>query len=275
MASIEQALSAYQQLTSETAKLDTELILCHVLDCERSYLRTWPEKALSESEFQNFSTLLDRRKQGEPVAYIIGRQAFWTLDLMVSPETLIPRPDTELLVELAINLDLPERAKVLDLGAGTGAIALAISSERQNWSVLGVDCAQEVVELASANAKQHKLSNAQFIESSWFETIADQRFDLIVSNPPYIDPDDPHLDQGDVRFEPKRALVADHHGMADIELITCQAWDHMTSGAWLMLEHGYDQAALVRELLEAKGYRHVESKRDLGQHERVSVGQKP
>lgn len=271
---IGQALASSRTLPSDTALLDTELILCHVLECERSYLRTWPEKTLTSEQEQRFTELMSRRVSGEPVAYIIGKQAFWTLDLLVSPATLIPRPDTELLVELALALPMPEQARILDLGTGTGAIALAIASERPRWHIEGVDCAQDVVELAQQNASRNHLSNVSIFESNWFASVDDKTFDLIVSNPPYIDPVDDHLNEGDVRFEPKRALISDNHGLADIELIAQQALSYLNQGGWLALEHGFDQAEAVRECLHKLGYCDVESRRDLGQHERVTFARK-
>lgn len=272
MTSIAQALQQAALLDSDTAMLDTELILCHVLDRDRSYLRTWPEKELTLSQQASFDELIDRRRAGEPVAYLIGQQAFWTLDLLVSPDTLIPRADTELLVETALVLPIPSRAKVIDLGTGTGAIALALASEHSDWNVTGVDCADEVIALAQKNAERNHLSHVGFLKSHWFDAVGSQRFDLIVSNPPYIDEDDHHLDQGDVRFEPKSALVADNQGMADIEFIAREAKGYMNKGAWLMFEHGYDQGQKVRECLQGLGYTEVQTKKDLGQNDRITFG---
>jgi release factor glutamine methyltransferase len=268
---------AYERLTfvSETAQLDAQLLLAHVLAVSTSYFYTWPEKLVSTSDVERFNDLLARRELGEPVAYLLGQQAFWSLDLEVAPCTLIPRADTERLVEVALSvLDISKANRILDLGTGTGAIALSLASEQPKSTVIGVDLVEEAVALAKRNALRNRLSNVTFMQSSWFDTLEGcDPFDLIVSNPPYIDPDDEHLSQGDVRFEPKSALVADNHGMADIEYIIQTAPDFMTPDAYLMFEHGYDQAAAVRECLIEAGFAVVESFQDLGGNDRVTIGQ--
>lgn len=258
---------------SPTAQLDAELLLAAALDKPRSYLRTWPEREPSAEQQAVFATMLERRRAGEPVAYILGHQGFWSLDLEVAPHTLIPRPDTELLVETALQLAPATPLRVLDLGTGTGAIALALASERGGWKVTGVDRIAEAVELAERNRQRLKLSNAEFRRSSWFDALAGERFDLIVSNPPYIAADDRHLGEGDVRFEPMSALVAGADGLDDIRQIIREAPQHLQAGGWLLLEHGYDQAEAVRALLGATGFSAVESSRDLGGHQRISLGQ--
>ena len=219
-----------------------------------------------------FAALLERRRAGEPVAYILGHQGFWSLDLEVAPHTLIPRPDTELLVETALQLAPATPQRVLDLGSGSGAIALALASERGGWQVIGVDRIAEAVALAERNRQRLKLGNAEFRQSSWFDGLAGERFDLILSNPPYIAADDRHLGEGDVRFEPLSALVAGVDGLDDIRQIIAQAPRHLQAGGWLLLEHGYDQAEAVRELLAAAGFTAVDSRRDLGGHQRISLG---
>jgi release factor glutamine methyltransferase len=270
---------AMQLRESDSARLDVELLLAHVLQQSRTYLYTWPEKTLSEQQAQHFVRLLERRLQGEPVAHILGRREFWSLPLWVDKSTLIPRPDTELLVETALDLFAADThqqpRKLLDLGTGTGAIALALASEKKHWQCLGVDKSPEAVALAEKNRLHLRLMNVCFMQSDWFAALPPGRFDLIVSNPPYIDPQDPHLQQGDVRFEPRSALVADNGGLADLQLIIAQAPAWLSSGGCLLVEHGYDQAPAVRELFASAKFVSINSRRDLGDHERVTYGQMP
>ncbi|MFU6378886.1 peptide chain release factor N(5)-glutamine methyltransferase [Metapseudomonas otitidis] len=260
---------------SPSPRLDAELLLAAALGKPRSFLHTWPERVVSGEAAERYASYLERRRQGEPVAYILGHQGFWSLDLEVAPHTLIPRPDTELLVETALALVTLPQARVLDLGTGTGAIALALACERLGWQVTGVDRIGEAVALAERNRERLGLGNAAFRESHWFSALGAERYDLIVSNPPYIAAQDPHLAQGDVRFEPASALVAGADGLDDIRLIVSQAPAHLNAGGWLLLEHGYDQAAAVHELLAREGFEAVESRRDLGGHERISLGRRP
>lgn len=260
---------------SPSPRLDAELLLAAALGKPRSFLHTWPERVVSGEAAERYASYLERRRQGEPVAYILGHQGFWSLDLEVAPHTLIPRPDTELLVETALALVTLPQARVLDLGTGTGAIALALACERLGWQVTGVDRISEAVALAERNRERLGLGNAAFRESHWFSALGAECYDLIVSNPPYIAAQDPHLAQGDVRFEPSSALVAGADGLDDIRLIVSQAPAHLNAGGWLLLEHGYDQAAAVRELLACEGFEAVESRRDLGGHERISLGRRP
>ena len=262
-------------IDSDTAALDCELLLCHCLGKDRTYLHAWPEHAVDAAVRSEFHALLERRISGEPIAYLTGRREFWSLPLRVDHSTLIPRPDTERLVEVALALALPAAARVLDLGTGTGAIALALASERPGWQVLGVDVAEDVVQLARHNARELAIANARFLESNWFAAVAGQRFDLIVSNPPYIDANDPHLTQGDVRFEPRRALVAAQNGLAAIREIADAAPDSLNPGGWLLFEHGYTQAPAVRTLLAQRGYRDISTWNDWGGNERVTGGRAP
>ncbi|WP_338526243.1 peptide chain release factor N(5)-glutamine methyltransferase [Pseudomonas batumici] len=257
---------------SPTARLDAELLLAAALGKSRSYLHTWPEKIVSSEAAQAFADFLQRRRGGEPVAYILGQQGFWKLDLEVAPHTLIPRPDTELLVEAALELLPQASASVLDLGTGSGAIALALASERPSWRVTAVDRVPEAVALAERNRQRLGLDNATVLSSHWFSALEGRRFQLIISNPPYIASTDPHLAQGDVRFEPASALVAGTDGLDDLRLIIAQAPAHLEADGWLMLEHGYDQAEAVRELLSAQGFSEVHSRTDLGGHQRISLG---
>jgi len=272
MPTIESLLHAAELPDSPSPRLDAELLLAHVLGKSRSYLRTWPEQAVDAATAARFAALLARRRAGEPVAYLLGQQGFWSLELEVAPHTLIPRPDTELLVETALALLPGGPARVLDLGTGTGAIALALACERPVWQLLGVDRVPEAVLLAERNRARLKLANARFVESVWFAALAGQRFRMIVGNPPYIAADDPHLAQGDVRFEPASALVAGRDGLDDIRLIVSEAPDHLEAGGWLLLEHGYDQGEAVRALFAARGFTQVESRRDLGGNERITLG---
>ncbi len=258
---------------SPSPRVDGEWLLAAALDKPLSYLRTWPEREVPAEVAERFAASLARRRQGEPVAYILGRQGFWSLELDVAPDTLIPRPDTELLVETALGLlHGSAAARVLDLGTGTGAIALALASERPGWQVLGVDRVESAVALAERNRQRLDLRNVQFMRSDWFSALANERFALIASNPPYIPSGDPHLTQGDVRFEPRSALVAGDDGLDDIRLIVDQAPRHLEAEGWLLLEHGYDQAEAVRRLLVARGFDQVRSHTDLGGNPRVSLG---
>lgn len=276
MTRIDQLLAHAAQIDSPTAQLDAELLLAFVLEKPRSYLYTWPDKTVTEAQVAAFMTLLERRQRGEPVAYLLGRQGFWTLDLQVAKHTLIPRADTELLVESALQLaDASSTLKVLDLGTGTGALALALASERPLWAVTGVDRIESAVALAQNNQRQLQLANVEFLSSHWFSALTAQGYDLIVSNPPYIADNDPHLQQGDVRFEPLSALVSGPDGLDDIRLIIVQAPSYLTANGWLLLEHGFDQASAVRELLQQAGFIDVSSQRDLSGHQRISLGRLP
>lgn len=257
---------------SPTARLDIELLLAAALGKNRSYLHTWPERIVTTEAAATFDSYLQRRRQGEPVAYILGQQGFWKLDLEVAPHTLIPRPDTELLVETALELLPATPAKVLDLGTGTGAIALALASERGGWQVTAVDRVAEAVALAERNRERLRLGNVRVLESHWFGALRGERFQMIISNPPYIRAADPHLVAGDVRFEPASALVAGDDGLDDLRTIIAQAPAHLEAGGWLLLEHGYDQAAAVRELLAKHDFEQIESREDLGGHERITLG---
>ncbi|KVV06801.1 MULTISPECIES: peptide chain release factor N(5)-glutamine methyltransferase [Pseudomonas] len=275
MTIIASLLRAAELPDSPTARLDAELLLAAALGKSRSYLHTWPEKIVSSESALIFADYLQRRRAGEPVAYILGQQGFWNLDLEVAPHTLIPRPDTELLVETALQLLPATPANVLDLGTGSGAIALALASERAAWQVTAVDRVLEAVALAERNRQRLALDNVTVLNSHWFSALADHRFDLIISNPPYIAAGDVHLAEGDVRFEPESALVAGPDGLDDIREIVAAAPQHLNPGAWLMLEHGYDQGAPVRDLLQGAGFTQVQSRKDLGAHERITLGRLP
>ncbi|GGC04425.1 release factor glutamine methyltransferase [Marinobacterium zhoushanense] len=273
--SIQAALAlGAERIDSDTARLDAELLLCHVLGKARSYLFTWPERELDPDQQAQFLALLQRRIAGEPVAHLTGVRDFWTLSLEVTPDTLIPRPDTETLVEAALARLADAPYRVADLGTGTGAIALALASERPHWQVVATDRVAAAAALAARNRDRLGLDNVEVLTGSWCEPLSGQ-FDMILSNPPYIDAADPHLAQGDVRFEPRSALVAAASGLADIRHIAEEALAYLKPGGWLLFEHGYAQGEPVRALLTGLGYAEVETLNDLGGHERVTLGRRP
>ncbi len=265
---------AHQLLpSSDSARLDVEVLLAHVLGRDRAWLYTWPEHIPTPAQQSAFKALIDARARGEPVAYLTGVQEFWSLPLKVTPATLIPRPETELLVEQVLALPLPaKQVRVLDLGTGTGAIALALASERPGWQVTAVDAEPEAKNLAQANALSLGLT-MEVLHSDWFAALAGRRFDIIVSNPPYIDVEDRHLHCGDLRFEPRSALVADDAGLADLRYIIAAAGDYLTPGGHLLLEHGWQQAPAVGGLLREAGFYPVHTVTDLAGHSRISTGE--
>lgn len=264
---------AIERLTaSESPRRDAEILLAFVTGRTRTFLLAFGETALTDDEHARLDALLARRAAGEPVAYLIGQREFWSLPLEVSPATLIPRPDTECLVEQALARLPATPCRILDLGTGTGAIALALASERPDCHVTALDVIPEAVALAKRNAQRLGIDNVTILQSHWFSALTDARFSLIVSNPPYIDGDDPHLSQGDVRFEPKSALVADNAGLADLETLVTEARRFLEDNGWLMLEHGWQQGEAVRELFTRAGYQGVETCRDYGGNERMTLG---
>lgn len=264
-----------QLVEVDTAKIDAEVMLLHVIHKQRSYLYTWPDERLTSEQVTAFKQMVERRVTGTPIAHIVGEREFWSLPFMVNPTTLIPRPDTEILVETALNLPLAEHAKVLDLGTGTGAIALSLAFERQDWQITAVDKVVEAVALAKANRDNLKLSQVNILQSDWFDAITQYDFNLIVSNPPYIDEEDEHLSQGDVRFEPHSALTAGEHGYADLFHIAACARDYLAPGGYLLLEHGFGQAITVRNKMIALGYESVSTVRDFGSNDRCTLGRWP
>lgn len=265
-------LAEASRLDSGSALLDAQLLLCQVLRCNRAYLYTWPEKPVTAGQALEYSALLEQRARGVPVAHLLERQEFWSLPLKVSPATLIPRADTERLVEAVLDLVLPPKARVLDLGTGTGAIALALASERPQWQIVAVDSQPLAVALARENARSLGLASVEIAESDWFAAVTGQ-FDLIVSNPPYIAAGDPHLNEGDVRFEPHSALVADDDGLADLRHIIVEASAYLRVGGYLLVEHGADQGSAVAALFRENHYRAVATIKDLGGRDRVTCGQ--
>lgn len=282
---IKQCLLLAQDLqdVSDTARLDVEVLLCEALNVSRSYLYTWPEKLLDHSAENNFYEFFSRRKHGEPIAYIVGKKEFWSREFIVNPSTLIPRADTESLVEYvlsffddSLNEVQDKRADdckcILDLGTGTGALAITLALELKNIVVDAVDFSKEAVQLAQKNAFNLKADNVNVFVSDWFECVERKKYDVIVSNPPYIDEKDPHLNQGDVRFEPLSALIAMDYGLGDIDQIARNAVQYLKSGASLIVEHGFMQGEDVRRIFRDYGFTTVSTQKDLADRDRFTVG---
>lgn len=274
MTAIAECLKRSEELlsVSDSAELDIQILLAYCIAQSRTFLMTWPERELTATQLSAFDDLVERRKEGEPIAYLIEQQGFWSLDLRVLPTTLIPRPETELLVEQALAfLSAKPQSEVLDLGTGTGAIALAMAKELPEAKVLGVDINHASIALAKDNAARNNIGNVSFKQSSWYTELAGL-FDLIISNPPYIRTDDPHLSQGDVRFEPVRALVAGTDGLADLRIIIREAPVYLQAGGALMVEHGYDQKHAVSQLFKQSQFVDVSCYQDLAGQDRITVG---
>lgn len=258
---------------SDSARLDVELLLAHCMKCERSYFYTWPEHEVDAAVLLEFDALLQRRILGEPVAHLLGHREFWDIDLQVDNSTLIPRPETELLIELALEKFPVEPSQVLDLGTGSGAIALTLAGEWPACSISACDYSVAATALAEKNRLRLNAENVEVFRSDWFESIKpNQLFDLIISNPPYIDPSDHHLQEGDVRFEPLSALVSADKGLADLRHIIKNAQNFLRPKGWVMLEHGYNQGRDVRSLLVDEGFKLVSTEQDLAGVDRVSLG---
>jgi release factor glutamine methyltransferase len=293
MLSITEALALSKKLTdySTSPRIDCEVILSAAIEQTRTYLYTWPEKILSDYQQKIFLQNLDRRISGEPIAYIVGQKEFWSLLLFVNESTLIPRPESELLVEVTLELmsgvssECVPAIKIADLGTGTGAIALALASENRQWQVWGLENNKHALELAKKNQQQLALPNVTFLLSDWFSVLSEnesvqefdqklaQQFNIIVSNPPYIDINDKHLQEGDVRFEPLSALVADDHGLADIEAIIKQASEYLLQSGWLIFEHGNQQAEAVAERFKKYDFQNIFTRNDLAGQPRVTGAQ--
>lgn len=267
---LQQAIVQLNQ--SESRRRDAEILLAFVTGKSRTFILAFDETPLTQPQLQQLDLLLARRVNGEPIAHLVGEREFWSLPLRVSPFTLIPRPDTESLVEQALARMPASACSVLDLGTGTGAIALAIASERPDCEIIALDLIPEAVELARDNAKRLGIKNVRVLQSNWFSALHSQRFSVIVSNPPYIDREDPHLAQGDVRFEPLSALVADENGLADLRTLVKTSRQFLEPGGWLLLEHGWTQAVAVQQLLEEAGFNEVQTCQDYGGNDRLTAG---
>lgn len=253
---------------SQEAKADAEILLAHVLNKSRTHLLAWPEKEISQTELTEFWRLIAQRQSGKPIAYLLGQQEFWSRLFAVNPDVLIPRPETELLIELALE---KQPLNVLDLGAGSGAIAITLALELPHAHITAVDFCDKALQLAKINARNLQAENIAFLKSDWFDSIpTDSRFDLILSNPPYIEEGDIHLNQ--LNFEPITALSSGKEGLDDIRKIIQAAPGFFEEDGWLMLEHGFDQAESVRSLLKQSGFSAIESHCDLQGHERISIG---
>ena len=253
--------------------VDQRILVCHALGISRTNLITQSERVLSAEEAARVARMLQRRHDGEPVAYIVGQREFFGLEFETTPAVLIPRPDTELLVELAL-LRLPPRGKVLDMGTGSGAIAVSIAHHRPDAAVTALDVSEAALAVAARNALRNK-ATVRWLHSDWYGAVEHEQFDLIVSNPPYIADGDRHLSEGDLRFEPSGALTDFADGLSALRTIVAGARDRLAPGSWLLMEHGYDQSAAVRDLLSTAGYTEVQSWQDLAGIERVSGGRRP
>jgi release factor glutamine methyltransferase len=262
------------QAVSESSLLDAEVLLCKVLGKDRPYLRAWPDVELSPMQLSAYQVLVDDRQQGKPIAYITGKREFWSRDFQVSPDVLIPRSDTELLIELSLAL-IPanQPCKIIDLGTGSGIIAITLAAERSYAHVNAADISPAALQIAKANAARHKVENIEFYQSDWFDSIPASKFDLIISNPPYLAEDDEHLQQGDLRFEPKTALIADKQGLSDIATIAETARNRLENGGFLLVEHGYNQREDVQDIFRELDYHHVQTHTDLSGQPRVTSGQ--
>lgn len=273
-------ITAAMRLAEQTARLapvDAQALLCHVLQCSRSHLYAWPEQHLSDQQSSRFRSLLKRRADGEPLAYLTGYREFWSLNLRVTTDTLIPRPETELLVESALALLEPERnGRVADLGTGSGAIAAAIASECPRAQLVATDISDAALAVARDNFQAHGLHNVEPRQGSWLDALKPaERFDLLLSNPPYVAENDPHLQQDGLPWEPLTALTAGGDGLDDIRRLIADAPRHLEPEGWLLIEHGFDQGPAVRQLFQQAGYRAVSTQQDLARRDRLTRGQRP
>jgi len=263
------------QTVSDSALLDTEILLSLALGTDRTYLHRWPDRRLEAEQQKQFFSLLRQRQQGTPIAYITGIREFWSREFQVTPDVLIPRPDTELLIELSLKL-LPIDAPVniIDLGTGSGIIAITLAAERPHAHISASDNSPAALHVAQSNAAKHNINNIQFYLSDWFADLPDMRFNLIVSNPPYIAPDDIHLQQGDLRFEPASALCASEQGLEAIKIIAGSANRYLEPGGHLLIEHGYNQQQQIRSILADFNYQNIQTYTDLTGQPRATYGQK-
>jgi release factor glutamine methyltransferase len=270
--------AARQRLQSSSASpaVDASVLLCHVLDCAASHLVAWPDKELTPAQQSQFAELLDQRAQGRPVAYITGEKEFWSLSLRVSPAVLIPRPETETLVEFVLEtFSGRETLDVADLGTGSGAIACALAREHSGWNVVATDASAPALEIARTNASCSELRNIRFQQGDWFDALDDLKFDVIISNPPYVADDDPHLERGDLRFEPVGALAAGERGMDAISHLAREANRFLKPGGWLVVEHGYDQKQAVYDCFDQAGFDGIVQRSDLAGIPRMTAGRQP
>jgi release factor glutamine methyltransferase len=266
---------AAARLPGPDARWEAEVLLAHALGRERSWLYAHADAVPDPDAVALFDGLLQRRIDGTPLAHLLGRRAFWRLDLAVTPDTLVPRPETELLVELALErLPADSACAVLDLGTGSGAIALALALERPLARVTAVDASEAALEVARANAREHGLAHVEFVLSDWLAALAGRTFDLVASNPPYLADDDPHLAAGELRHEPRAALVSGADGLDAIRRIAVDALRATREGGWLLVEHGWTQGAQARAILERAGWRDVKTDRDLEGRDRVTLGRR-
>jgi release factor glutamine methyltransferase len=269
------AMAREKLADSPSARFDAEILMAHVLESKRSFLYANPELELPYSRSEAFRKLVRQRAAGQPVAYLTGSAEFWSLPLRITPAVLIPRPDTESLVEAALSRIPPQADwRIADLGTGSGAVALAIATERPKCEVHATDISRACIEVARDNANRLGLGHVHLHCGSWLEPLRG-KFHVIVSNPPYIDADDPHLAQGDLRYEPRRALTPGADGMSAIRVITRHAGAILVNGGWLMFEHGWQQASATVEVMKDAGFTRIETFRDLQDHERVTGGQIP
>lgn len=258
---------------SDSPRLDAEVLLCHVLQKNRSHLLAWPDKVLEKDQLTAFEKLLAKRIAGTPIAHLTGSREFWSLPFKVTADTLIPRPETELLVEQVLSTYPADTAiSLLDLGTGTGAIALAIASERPNWRIIATDISSAALDVARENARQLGINNVEFRQGNWLDCVQDECFDIIVSNPPYIPREDQHLRQGDVRFEPQSALASGEDGLDDIRIIVRDSLDHLTPGGRLLIEHGYDQQQKMLEIFTFFGLQNIIQQQDMANNPRTTSG---
>jgi len=272
-AALDQAVARLRPV-ADLPHLEAELLLCHIVGKPRTWLVAWPEKRLTERELASFMELVEQREQGAPVAYLTGEREFWTLALKVTEETLIPRPETELLVETVLErFGDHQELTLVDMGTGSGAIALAIAKEKPAWRVIATDISAAALAVARRNAEEHGITNVSFVQGDWYDALpAETHVDVIVSNPPYVAEADPHLEEGDVRFEPRHALAAGSDGLDDIRKLLPGAIVHLREGGSILVEHGNTQGAAVRDLMRHYGYRDIRTLRDLEGHERVTLG---
>jgi release factor glutamine methyltransferase len=259
--------------SSDSAALDAEVLLCLALDKPRAYLRAWPDRKPEPDQILLFQTLLRQRRQGAPIAYLTGRREFWSRDFQVSPDVLIPRPETELLIEISLSL-LPKAqpARLIDLGTGSGILAITLAMELPEAEVTATDLSLAALNIAKRNAAAHRADHIRFLLSDWFASVPPATFDLVISNPPYIAENDSHLKQGDVRFEPKTALTAPNQGLADIQTIADEARRYLKTGGHLLIEHGYDQEQAVQSIFRNLGYDNVQTYKDLSGQPRATYG---